>query len=86
MIYLQRHTIAADSSETIEIAVVESARHAERYESLGYTRCSAATFRAAWRERDARSLAQLRAVAAASAPVAPAPPADAWRNIYHTIS
>jgi hypothetical protein len=83
MIYLQRHTIDAEGCEIVDIAVVEHELHAERYEALGYVRCSAAAFCEAWRQRDARSLAQLRAGLGATATVA-APAAQA-RGIYNTL-
>ena len=65
MIYLQRNSTSADGSPSVEIAVIEDERHAERYESRGYTRCSMDAFRAAWRLRDDRALARLRAAAVA---------------------
>ena len=61
MIYLQRYSTSADGSPTVEIAVIEDQGSAERYESRGYARCSMDAFRAAWRRRDERSLARLRA-------------------------
>jgi len=75
MIYLQRHSLSADGSPSVEIAVIEddhhAKRHAQRYEARGYTRCSIDAFRAAWRLRDERDLALLRAAAvAADQPVA----------------
>jgi hypothetical protein len=65
MIYLQRNCTCADGSLSVDIAVIEDRRSAERYESRGYTRCSRDAFRAAWRLRDQRSLARLRAAAVA---------------------
>jgi hypothetical protein len=69
MIYLQRHALSADGSPSVEIAVIVDERNAERYaedyESRGYSRCSLDEFRAAWRLRDARDLARLRAAAVA---------------------
>ena len=65
MIYLQRNCTGADGSPSVEIVVIEDRRSAERYESRGYTRCSEDAFRAAWRLRDERSLARLRAAAGA---------------------
>ena len=69
MIYLQRHSISADGSPSVEIAVIEddhnAERYAQRYEARGYTRCSIDEFRAAWRLRDERDLARLRAAALA---------------------
>lgn len=70
MIYLQRHTRSADGSPSVDIAVIEDGRDAERYaqhyETRGYTRCSIGAFRAAWRLRDERDLARLRAAAVAA--------------------
>jgi hypothetical protein len=72
MIYLQRHSLSADGSPSVEIAVIENDRHAERhaqrYEARGYTRCSIDEFRAAWRLRDERDLARLRAAAVGEGP------------------
>jgi hypothetical protein len=65
MIYLQRNSTSADGSPSVEIAVIEDQCCAARYESRGYTRCSTDAFRAAWRLRDQRSLARLRAAAVA---------------------
>jgi hypothetical protein len=65
MIYLQRNSTSADGSPSVELAVIEDKRHAERYESCGYTRCSMDAFRAAWRLRDERALARLCAAAVA---------------------
>ena len=62
-IYLQRSSTSADGSPSVEIAMIEDKRHAEHYESRGYTRCSIDAFRAAWRMRDERALARLRAAA-----------------------
>ena len=70
MIYLQRHALSADGSPSVDIAVIEDERNAERYaqryEARGYTRCSIDAFRAAWRLRDERDLARLRAAAVAA--------------------
>jgi hypothetical protein len=63
MIYLQRNSTSADGSPSVEIAVIEDQCCAARYESRGYTRCSMDAFRAAWRLRDQRALARLRAAA-----------------------
>jgi hypothetical protein len=65
MIYLQRFSTSADGSPSVQIAVIEDQRSAERYESRGYTRCTMDAFRAAWRQRDERALARLRATAGA---------------------
>ena len=69
MIYFQCHSTSADGSPSVEIAVIVDERHAERYaeryEARGYTRCSIDEFRAAWRLRDERDLARLRAAAVA---------------------
>ena len=65
MIYLQRNSTSADGGPSVEVVVIEDQRYAERYEARGYTRCSMDAFRAAWRLRDERSLARLRAAAVA---------------------
>jgi hypothetical protein len=62
MIYLHRYSTSADGDESVEIAVVEEARHAERYEARGFSRCTPEAFRVAWRLRDEQSLAQMRAM------------------------
>jgi hypothetical protein len=62
MIYLHRYFTRADGNESVEIAVVEEARHAERYEARGFSRCTREAFRAAWRLRDEQSLAKMRAM------------------------
>ena len=80
MIYLQRNSTGADGSLSVEIAVIEDRRSAERYESCGYTRCSEDAFRAAWRLRDERSLARLRA-----AVVAEGQPAISQHDAYQGL-
>ncbi len=86
MIYLQRTSTSADGSPSVEIAVIEDKRYAERYESRGYTRCSIDAFRAAWRLRDEGSLARLRAAAVGEGqPVASQPatsPSDAYHGLF----
>jgi hypothetical protein len=86
LIYFQRTSTSADGSPSIEIAVIEDKRHAERYESRGYTRCSMDEFRAAWRLRDEHSLARLRAAAVAEGqPVASQPatsPSEAYQGLF----
>ncbi|HJZ47577.1 MAG TPA: hypothetical protein VKE41_10445 [Roseiflexaceae bacterium] len=62
MIYLHRYFTDDDGEPNVEIAVVEDAGHAERYEARGFSRCTPEAFRAAWRLRDERSLAQMRAM------------------------
>ena len=62
MVYLHRYSTGADGDTSIEIAVVEEARHAERYEARGFTRCTPADFRAAWRLRDQQALARMWAM------------------------
>jgi hypothetical protein len=62
MIFLHRLTTVADSRQVVDIAVVEDARHAVRYETRGYSRCTPEEFREAWRLRDERTLAQLHAM------------------------
>jgi hypothetical protein len=61
MIYLHRYSSSDDGSTSVEIAVVEEDRHAERYEARGFSRCTREAFRAAWRLRDQQALAQMRA-------------------------
>jgi hypothetical protein len=62
MIYLHRYTANNDGDESVEIAVVEEARHAERYEARGFSRCTLEAFREAWRLRDQQSLAHMWAL------------------------
>ena len=62
MIYLHRYSTGDNGDTSVEIAAVEEARHAERYEALGFSRCTPDAFRVAWRLRDEQALAQLRAV------------------------
>jgi hypothetical protein len=81
MIYLQRSSTGADGSPSVDIAVIEDRRLAERYESRGYTRCSEDAFRAAWRLRDERSLARLRAAAVVEDQLA-----ASQRGIYPALS
>lgn len=50
MIYLLRHR---------DTAACETAARAQVLEAQGYTRCSRAAFRAAWRERDMAALAAM---------------------------
>jgi len=61
MVYLHRYSTSDDGDESVEIAVVEEARHAERYEARGFIRCTPEAFRVAWRLRDQQSLAHIRA-------------------------
>jgi len=81
MIYLQRNSTSADGSPSVEIAVIENKRYAQRYESRGYTRCSMDAFRAAWRLRDERSLARLRAATVAEGQQA-ASQGDAYQGLF----
>ncbi len=60
MIYLHRYSTSDDGHASVEIAVVEEAQHAERYEARGFSRCTPEAFRVAWRLRDEQSVAQLR--------------------------
>jgi hypothetical protein len=62
MIYLHRYSTSDSGDASVEIAVVEQARHAERYEALGFSRCTPEAFRTAWRLRDEQSLAHMRAM------------------------
>jgi hypothetical protein len=64
MIYLQRKYTSDDGSQSVEIAVIENERLAASYEARGYSRCSLEAFRAAWRQRDERTLAHMRAALA----------------------
>jgi hypothetical protein len=85
MIYLQRNSTSADGSPSVEIAVVEDQRSAPRYESRGYTRCSMDEFRAAWRLRDERALARLRAAAVADGQPAASQPATSQSDAYQGL-
>jgi hypothetical protein len=86
MIYLQRNATSADGSPSVEIAVIEDRRSAQRYERRGYTRCSIDAFRAAWRLRDERSLARLRAAAVADGQAVASQlatrPSDAYQGLF----
>ena len=62
MVYLHRYSTGDDGDTSVEIAVVEEAGHADRYEARGFSRCTPDAFRTAWRLRDERSLAHLRAM------------------------
>ena len=62
MIYLHRYSTGDDGDTSVEIAVVEEARHAERYEARGFSRCTPEAFRVAWRLRDEQALAHMRAM------------------------
>ena len=62
MIYLHRYSTGDDGDSSVQIAAVEEPRHAERYEARGFSRCTPEAFRAAWRLRDERTLAQMRAM------------------------
>jgi len=61
MVYLHRYSTSVNGAISVEIAVVEEARHAERYEARGFTRCTPAEFRASWRLRDQQALARMGA-------------------------
>ncbi|MEO7911222.1 MAG: hypothetical protein ABIV47_16380 [Roseiflexaceae bacterium] len=63
MIYLHRYSTSGDGDASVEIAVVEEAQHAERYEARGFSRCTPEAFRIAWRLRDQQSLARMWAAA-----------------------
>ena len=62
MIYLHRYSTSDDGDALVEIAAVEQARYAERYEARGFSRCTPEDFRVAWRLRDEQSLAHMRAM------------------------
>jgi len=59
MVYLHRYSTGATGDTSVEIAVVEDAGHAERYEARGFIRCTPDAFRAAWRLRDQQALAKM---------------------------
>ena len=59
MVYLHRYSTGANGDTSVEIAVVEDAGHAERYEARGFIRCTPDSFRAAWRLRDQQALAKM---------------------------
>ncbi len=59
MIYLHRYSTSDDGDASVEIAVVEEDRHAERYEARGFSRCTLEAFREAWRLRDQQSLTRM---------------------------
>jgi len=73
LIFFEHTVVDADGVRTIEIAVAEQERTAERLEAKGFRRCSYAEFRAAWQARDALvHAAQIASLSAASQP-APEP-------------
>jgi hypothetical protein len=80
MIYLHRYSNGHDGDTSVEIAVVEEAGHAERYEARGFSRCTPEAFRAAWRLRDEQSLAHLRATLGIELERAVGEPSG-WRSI-----
>jgi hypothetical protein len=86
LIYLQRNSTSADGIPSVEIAVIEDHRSATRYESRGYTRCSMDAFRAAWRLRDERALARLRAAVVAEGQPAASQPATGQSDAYQALS
>lgn len=53
-----------------DIAAIEDAGHAARYEATGYQRCSRAEFCAAWRIRDASRIGELWGRLVQTAPLA----------------
>jgi hypothetical protein len=59
MVYLHRYSTSVGGDTSVEIAVVEDARHAERYEARGFIRCTPEAFRAAWRLRDQQALVKM---------------------------
>jgi hypothetical protein len=59
MVYLHRYSTGINGDTSIEIAVVEDAGHAERFEARGFSRCTPDAFRTAWRLRDQLALAQM---------------------------
>ena len=59
MVYLHRYSTGANGDTSVEIAVVEDAEHAERYEARGFIRCTPEAFRAAWRLRDQQAMAKM---------------------------
>jgi hypothetical protein len=80
MIYLHHYSTGDDGATSVEIAVVEDARHAERYESRGFIRCTREDFRAAWRLRDQQALAQMRTMLGLELERAVGEPSG-WRSI-----
>lgn len=74
MIYLKRGTD--------EPAAVEDEMRAARLEARGYTRCTPAQHRAAWRERDAAAYLRIRGedlLSWLARQDAPAPTVEAWK-------
>jgi len=59
MVYLHRYSTSANGDTFVEIAAVEDAGHAERYEARGFSRCTLEAFRVAWRLRDQHALADI---------------------------
>ncbi len=61
MILLHRYSTTGNGQSTVEIAAVEEARFAEKYEAIGFSRCTPEAFRAAWRLRDQSGINSMRA-------------------------
>jgi hypothetical protein len=80
MVYLHRYSTGANGDTSIEIAVVEDTRHAERFEARGFSRCTPDAFRTAWRLRDQQALAQMWAALGIEQERAVGEP-DGWRGL-----
>jgi hypothetical protein len=80
MVYLHRYSTGTNGDTSIEIAVVEDARHAERFEARGFSRCTPDAFRTAWRLRDQLALAQMWAALGIEQERAVGEP-DGWRGL-----
>jgi hypothetical protein len=79
MVYLLRYFSGVDGERSVEIAAVEAAEHAERYEARGFTRCTPDAFREAWHLRDQQALARMWALLGPEQERAVGEPGG-WRN------
>jgi len=80
MVYLHRYSTGADGDTSVEIAAVEDAGYAERFEARGFIRCTPDAFRTAWRMRDQQMLAQLWAALGVEQERAVGEPSS-WRGL-----
>ena len=63
MLYFTRTVTNALGEQVVELAISENADRLERLTAQGFEQCSLATFREAWRKKDAEAFARLRAAA-----------------------
>ena len=63
MLYFTRTVTDAFGEQLGEFAISENADRTERLTAQGFEQCSLATFREAWRRKDAEAFERLRAAA-----------------------